>query len=189
MQFPTTPAPSYNIDIIARWNTKKSQYDSGKEQRRSKQVQDLYDVKLKFSRVTLANMVILWNFYQSCKGAAEEFYIYDLAENRAALTGLYVGLTDGTTAIFDLPGKNTSSQSIYLDGVLQGGGYTILTGGGTESADRVSFTVAPGAGKIITADFTGDLRIKCRFKDDAMTRSNFAYQLFTTGIELVGLPV
>jgi len=69
-----------------------------------------------------------------------------------------------------------------------GSGYTILTGGGEESADRVQFDTAPASGVIITATFTGDLRIKCRFKEDKLTRSNFIYRLFRTGVELYGLP-
>jgi hypothetical protein len=113
-------------------------------------------------------------------------YDFDITQS---WQGLYVGIGNGTTTIFDLPGKTTSAQSIYLDGALQGGGYSILVGGGTENADRVSFTSAPSANQIITVDFTGTLRLKCRFKEDSMSKTGFTKALYSTGIELVGLTV
>lgn len=189
MLYPSTPAPSYPVSITARWHNLVSQFDSGKEQRRQKQIQDLYDVVLQYNKLTLTSVGVLWDFYQSCKGTLESFYFYDLTENRRTWVEVYIGIADGITTIYDIPGKNTSSQSIYLDGSLQGSGYTILTGGGTESADRVQFTTAPASGAIITTSFTGDLRIKCRFKEDELTYKNFVYRLFETGLELYGLPV
>ena len=188
MEYPSTPKPCYPIDITPRWQTVVSPFDSGKEQRRSKQVQDLYDVVLTYDKLSLADFDTLWNFYQSCKGKYQTFYYYDQEENRRTWTEVYCGLGDGSTTIFDLPGKNTSGQSVFFNGALQGSGYTILTGGGAESSDRIEFTSAPLAGIIITASFTGDLRIKCRFKEDKLTRRNFIYRLYTTGIELYGLP-
>jgi hypothetical protein len=189
MQYPATPNPSYSIMLIAKWKTVVSQMDSGIEQRRQKQVQDLYDATLTYTRLTLVDMGTLWDFYQSCRGSLISFYLYDLEANRRIWQMVYAGIGDAATLIFDLPGKNTSEQSIYLNGALQGGGYTILTGGGNESSDRVEFTYAPPAGTIITATFMGDFRIKCRFKDDSLTRENFFYILFKTGLDLVGLPV
>ncbi len=189
MLLPTTVNPSYSISITARWKTVVSQYDSGRQQRRQKQVQDIYDANIKYNRLTLANMGILWDFYQSCRGSLYDFYLYDLEENRRAWTDLYVGIGDGATITFDLPGKNTSSRSIKFNGSTQTSGISYSTGTGAESADTVTFTIAPAAGVIVTASFTGDLRIKCHFKEDKLTRENFAYRLFRTGLDLEGLPV
>jgi hypothetical protein len=185
--YPATPKPS-TIALTARWNTVISKFDSGKEQRRTKQTQDLYDVNLTYAAMSLANFTTLWAYYQACKGSYTSFFFFDLVS--AAHVAVYTGLGDGTTDTFDLPGKDTISHYIYLNGALQTAtDYTILTGGGTDNADRVQFDTAPTAGYIITASFTGYLRIKCRFKDDKLTREAFTAKLFHTGLELVGLPV
>lgn len=188
MEYPSTPVPSYSVSITARWKTLITPFDSGKEQRRQKQIQNIYDATLLYNRLALSDIGILWDFYQSCKGSLYAFYYYDLEENRRTWKDEYVAVGDGTTLIFDLSGKNTSAQLIYFNGALQGGGYSILTGGGSESADRVSFTTAPPAGTIITATFNGDLRIYCRFEEDKLSRENFLYRLFKAGLKLHGLP-
>jgi hypothetical protein len=188
MAYPTTPKPS-NVEITPRWNTVISQFDSGKEQRRSKQTQDLYDIKLTYPPMIMSDFTTLWAYYQARKGRCESFYFYDMEESRTTHTAVYVALGDASTLIFDIPGKSTSAQSIYLNSVVQTltTDYTILTGGGTDSADRVSFVSAPGAGVIITATFTGDMRIKCRFKEDKLTREALTYRLYKAGLELEGV--
>ena len=63
----------------------------------------------------------------------------------------------------------------------------ILTGGGDGSADRVDFVTAPATGESISCDFTGKLRINCRFAQDRLSRELFINILFAYGIELRGL--
>jgi hypothetical protein len=96
-------------------------------------------------------------------------------------------LGDGDEDTFDIPGKSTSSQSIYLDGALQGSGYTILTGGGVSSSDRVQFTSPPDIGVEISCSFTGLLRIRCRYAQDKLSREQFLEYMYKTGVELKGL--
>ncbi len=186
-EYPTSPAPSYPVDIDAKWNTLISKFDSGTEQRRQKQIQPLFDVTLTYKLLEQDEMQLLWDFYQERRGSWESFYFYSLESDDWG--ELYVGVGDGSTVTFDLPGKTTSSQSIYIDGALQGAGYSIVTGGGAENSDRVTFSAAPAVNKIITCSFTGYLRIKCRFEQDKLTRSRFQTLLYTTGIKLIGLPV
>ena len=40
---------------------------------------------------------------------------------------------------------------------------------------------------IISCDFTGLMRIRCRFREDAMTKEYMANGLYRTGLELKGL--
>jgi hypothetical protein len=129
--------------------------------------------------------------------------------------GCYIGIGDGTTVTFDIPGKTTSGVTIYKDGVaLRAEGlsdillenddvlttdgtsesiimegpedYTLYSGGGAASSDRVTFTTAPAANVLITCDFTGYLRIRCRFKEE-LSRSAFTAALYQTGIKLKGI--
>lgn len=184
-EFPTTPRPSYPVIIEPEWKTNISTFDSGKEQRRQKWDYPKYNVELTYNVLSSANIQVLWDFYMARKGASEAFYFYDLES--VAHNAQYVGQGDGAIVTFDIPGKSTSSQVIYIDGVPQGSGYTILTGGGSENSDRVQFTAPPAAGGMISCDFTGFLRIRCRFEKDKMSKTAFTASLRQTGLKLKGL--
>ncbi|OPY78295.1 MAG: hypothetical protein A4E65_02318 [Syntrophorhabdus sp. PtaU1.Bin153] len=187
-EYPMTkkPAPD-GFTVSPRWNTVIEKYDSQNEQRKAKLSFAVYDVSLKYNALTLSEIQTLWAFYMARMGSYESFYIYDLAV--MAHTNLCVGIGDGTSNTWDLPGKSTSSQAIYVDGasLSETLEYSILTGGGAESADRVLLVNAPADGAVITCDFTGYLRMKVRFKEDKLNRESFAYFLFHLGLELVGL--
>jgi len=210
--YPIIPVPSWPYDIKVRWNTTVSSFDGGKEQRRQKNLYPKYDVSLTYPVLTEANMQILWSFYQSKKGTYEPFYFYSLEST--TWEGCYIGIGDGVTTTFDIPGRSTSNVIIYQDGVaLRAEGtsdillenddeltaedndtiiregpeeYTLYIGGGAASADRVTFATAPAANDLLTCDFTGYLRIRCRFQEE-LSRSAFTAALYRTGIKLKGL--
>ncbi len=185
-EFPTTPVPFAPLEISANWKTIISGFDSGVEQRRQKQTYPKYDVALTYAALLDADFMTLWNFYQSMKGALKAFYFYTLESSD--WDGLFVGTGDDATVIFDIPGKDTTATLIYINGIaVDSADYTLLTGGGLESADRVQFDTAPAANDIITCDFTGYMRIRCRFENDKMTRTEFAKAVYSTGLRLKGL--
>lgn len=184
-KFPTSPVPQYPLQIISNWKTIVSQFDGGQEQRRRKQDFPTYDVNLVFNALTQSELETLWKFYNARGGAYEAFYFFIPYEE--SHTNLFVGVGDGTKKIFDIPGIITGATKIYFNGILQEAGYEILTGGGVEGADRVSFTNAPTAGIVISCDFLGEQRIKCRFADDKMTKEYFEIAVFKTGLNLKGL--
>lgn len=190
--FPESKVPSYSLFLTPKWQTLISPMGANGEQRTAKQLYPQFDVTVNFAVVPDHDEVmVLWDFYQARKGAYEGFYIYDPrlhASIYPAHTGLYIDTADGSTTTFDIPGRSTSSQTIYVDSVEQTSGITILTGGGSSSSDRVQFTSAPSTGGIITCDFTGIMRIPVRFLHDRQTFEMFATTLFRTGaIELFGL--
>lgn len=184
-QFPETPAPSYPYELTPRWKTVTSVFDSGKEQRRKKELYAKYDVNLNYDLLSDSDFATLWNFYNARCGAYEAFYFYTVES--AAWAGLFVGTGDGSAVTFDIPGKSTSSQKIYINGVEQTTGHTHVVGGGTESSDRITFDTAPAENAIITCDFTGYMRIRCRFEEDKMTKLGFEVALYRTGLKLKGL--
>lgn len=186
-EYPTIPVPAYGFTVTPVWSVKSTPFDFGNEQRSVKQTCAKHDVQLAYPPLSKANMQILWNFYAARNGSVEAFYIYTL--DQADWDNILVGYGDASTTIFDLPGKSSSSQSVYLNGVVMGSGYTILTGGGSESSDRISFTAAPALNDIIACDFTGYMRIRCRF-DGSISRQNFTSLLYQAGsIKLKGLTV
>ncbi len=184
-EFPSTPIPSYALIQAQRYRTTVSAFDGGAEQRRRRQLFPRFDVSLRYEGLTLAEFRTLRQFHQARSGAWEEFYFYALEADD--WTGLYVATGDGTTQIVDLPGKATSDQAIYCDNVEQETGWEILTGGGEASADRVSFTEAPGSGVIVTCDLTGLLRIRCRFAEDNLFSEWYDWDRRRAAVELKGL--
>lgn len=194
-KFPETdPTPNYPLTIIPKWRTIKTPMESGKEQRRTGWVYPQFDVKVTYNALVSSNIQNLYEFYMARQGSYEAFHIYDMALHRSisrSHTGLFVGNGDSTTQTFDLPGRSVSAETIYKDGSSQSTAtYSILTGGGESSSDRVQFTTAavPSTGEVITADFTGYLRMRVRFADDNLPLEMFESNLQRTGqINLVGL--
>ena len=184
-KFPEDVKLSYPLQISPRWRTVVTAFDGGWEQRARKDDFAVYDVTLRIDKVSKTDFLKIWEFYQARKGAYEAFYFF--VPYPDTYKGLYVGVGNGSTTTFDLPGKSTSARSIYLDFALQSSGYSILDGGGAEGADRVQFASAPADGMIISCDFTGLMRIRCRFREDAMTKEYMANGLYRTGLELKGL--
>lgn len=190
--FPESPIPIYPLIVEPEWKTLISGFDGGGEQRRQKQLFPTYNVSVQYDALSASDTQILWDFYMARKGAYEAFYVYDLALMAGiALNhdGQYVGTGDAATDIFDIPGRSTSSQSVYIDNVLQTitTDYSILTGGGESSSDRIDFVSPPAAGAVITVDFTGFLRIRARFAEDKLPRELFMTILFRYGVKLKGL--
>jgi hypothetical protein len=187
----SSPTPLYPLIIEPEFNTLISGFDGGGEQRRKKLLFPKYNVTVEYNPLSIADAKTVWEFYMARKGASEAFYIYDFSLLPATSfnhVGEYCGIGDGSATIFDIPGKSTSSQTIYMDGVDETSNVTILTGGGESNSDRAQFDVAaPASGNIITADFTGFLRMRVRFAEDKMTREAFNYKLFQYGLKLKGL--
>ncbi len=178
--------PSYGTIIDPTWRTQISGFDTGSEQRMSKRQFPIFDFKLKLPKLSKADATLIWAFYNARRGAYEAFYIF--APESDDYVGLFVAEGDATRTTFDLPGKSTSTRTLYRNGAVQSSGFSYLTGGGQGSADRVQFTVAPAVGDIISIDMTCILRVKARFKEDRLPKEYFDFMLYTFGIDLKGLP-
>lgn len=187
-KYPETPVPQFPAEIRELWKTIVTPFDGGAEQRRQKQAFPKYDIDFVYAALRASEIAVLWNFYRSMRGSHGAFYCYFPEVSASFWAGLPVGIGDGIMTIFDLPGRNTSSQIIYNNGsVVDPGDRTILIGGGAEGSDRVEFALAPAENAILTCDFAGFFRNRCRFEDDSMSRHWFQYALFRTGIKLKGL--
>lgn len=184
------PRPEYPLKLTPRWNTHITDIEGGKEERNQKWLFPRYDVEVSYpSWLETWEMQVLYDFYMAQKGAKDAFFIYALSPAGVPMNHKtqYIATADGSTTVFDLPGKYTSSQSIYGNGSPETG-VTILTGGGGGNSDRVQFASAPSAGTVLTCDFRGYLRIRARFGADNLTQELFAAQLFRFGgIMLRGL--
>lgn len=188
--FPETPLPVYPVSIEPEWRTIADEADSGAEQRRQKWLFAKWNASFRYDALTAADLSTHYAFYMARKGSYEPFWYFDPRPSlgmTVAHTDIYVGTGNGSTQTFDLPGKSTSSRTLYVDGVSQSTGFAYLTGGGDGSADRVTFTSAPADGAIITLDFTGILRMRVRFAVDRMSMELFQTVLQRLGVQLKGL--
>lgn len=184
--YPETPAPTFPYVIEPEWRTIVSEFDSGEEQRRQKWTYPHYNVKLSYYGLLSSAVANLYEFYQARKGAYEAFHFFEPTD-ATSHTSVYVGTGNGTSTSFSLPGKETTGRHIYLNG-SETTIVAFTTAGGVDGSDLLKFTSsAPTSTQVITASFVGKLRVRCRFADDKLSKTNFEKQLFSAGIELKGL--
>jgi len=98
---------------------------------------------------------------------------------------LRVGVGDGVTLVFDLPGRQTSAQHVFVNGVEQS--VSISAGAGANGCDRATLGGAPAVGARISCSFFGNRLARVRTREDpgfeAVADPPGAYQLTTTFYE------
>jgi len=165
--------------------------DSGREVRIAQYLQAYYNWEIPFGylnddiNVATADFQIIMGFHELNYGKWQPF-LYDCPNDNdtsqyqaPGTTPSDIGVGDGTTTTFQLSRTmggaphlvyyvNTTNRAavIYLNGVVQGGGYTISTTG------LVTFTTAPGAGVVVSADFQYYFLV--RFDDDSIESETVA---------------
>jgi uncharacterized protein (TIGR02217 family) len=120
-------------------------------------------------------------FFEECQGENASFYFEPTALSPASAQTLGTG--DGTTTTFSFtvtmgggviaPANIDTPPNIYLDGVLQSGGYTVAV---NPLAPTVTFATAPASGVAVSADF--HWYFLCRFDDDSADVEEFLAQLY-----------
>lgn len=174
--------------ITMNFLTLKTPYgQAGKQQASQKWLYPKRDPgPLKYPNIDKANARTLWQFYQARAGAYELFSWFDAFAD--VYVDEYVGTGDGSETVFNLPGKSTSSRTVYVDGISQSEGvdYTFGAAGGPDGEDKITFGSPPDAGQYITISFTGILKVRCRFKSDDLKYETFYNTISKLGIELEG---
>lgn len=195
-KFPSYTTVGYTsplkVSIIFK-NLKSNFDDLGSEKRRRKWLFPKRNITLVYDYITSAKAKIIWDFYKARYGSYEAFNFFFKDED--SYTDEYVGTGDGSTTGFDMPGKETSARSLYVDEELYSeaadatseGDYYIVSEGGADGADNIQFNSIPPIGGRITVDFTGLLKVRCRFKEDNLDYTQIVLRLTTIGITLKGL--
>ena len=181
---------------IINFKTLKSTFDDlGEEQRKQKWLYPKRDLEIQYPFIDKADIETLWQFYIARGGAygAFAFFLPEPEEDYPTYTGEYVGTGDGSTETFNLPGKTTSGRTVYLAGAEQtdGSDYNFTALGGTDGEDQIDFSdsamTPPAEGSRITIDFTGILKVRCRFAEDNMSFDLFWDRVANTGLKFKGL--
>jgi uncharacterized protein (TIGR02217 family) len=173
VQFP--PKVAYGASGGAEFNTSITTTFSGFEQRNVnwQKARGRWDVSTGIK--TKTDMDILQAFFRARYGKAYGFRFKDWSDYQAV--GQTLGTGNGTQTAFQLTKTYTSGAysysrdikkpvtgtvKIYLNAVLQGAGFSVdLTTG------IVTFSAAPGAGVIVSADF--DFDVPVRFDTDTLS--------------------
>jgi uncharacterized protein (TIGR02217 family) len=153
--------PEFSTDIVELF--------SAKEQRNINWSQARARYSVSHGVKTPAQLDELIAFFRARQGRAIGFRFKDWTDYQAA--GQNLGTGNGTVTQFQLVKKYTSGSvtvtrtiskpvnngtlKIYLNAVLQGSGYSV-----NYTTGIVTFTVAPGAGVVVTADFEFDVPVR-----------------------------
>lgn len=157
--------------------------DLGEEQRKQKWLYPRRIINVKHKYVTKTQARQIWEFYKARGGAYEAFNYF--VPEATDYTTEYVGTGDGVTTSFNLPSKDISSRTVYVNGSSISA--TIATGAGADGADLIRFGTAPTAAQRITISFHGRLKIHCRFGEDNMSFEQLYNRMVSAGIKLQGL--
>jgi uncharacterized protein (TIGR02217 family) len=152
-------------------------YLTSRQRRRAR-----YDVSTGIKNRTQATEVI--SFFRARKGRAYGFRFKDWSDYR--VIGQLIGAGNGTQTAFQLTKTYTSggenetrplkkpvsgTVKLYKDGVLQSSGVAV-----DHTTGMVTFTVAPAAGVLITADCEFDVPV--RFDTDRLAIRIQSHELF-----------
>jgi uncharacterized protein (TIGR02217 family) len=167
--------------------------DQGEENRKAKWTYPRRNISVQYSALSKADAQTLWQFYLDRKGSYEAFAFFESTGVGSPYTYSqeYVGTGDSTTAIFNLPAVDSSaSHVVWVDSSSQGSTrYSMSYKGGSDGEDKLTFgtTYIPSSTQKILYDFTGRLKIRCRFAVDNLTFENFYDSIVNKGITLQGL--
>jgi hypothetical protein len=180
--------PDYNYKRKAQSGTEIRSATSGKEWRRKSWPRNKQSFEMAWAMLTDAEAATLRAFYDARQGQWESFTFFDFASrNWTALECDEEGT--GTLTTFTIPGKTTSAQIVYVDGVLEAGAnWAIGVGTGTEGEDQIVFDGGhePASGSIVTITFTGKRRYTARFEGDMEeTTTEFGPSLSATVVEVL----
>jgi len=189
--FPSYSDINYGVTISEemQFKTLISDYDNlGQERRKRKWLYPKRNIVIQYEYISLTDARTIFQFYINRQGRYDAFTFFKVEVE--TFENEYIGTGDDSTVLFNLPCKNSSARTIYVDGVEQTGGgndYTYSALGGTDGCDEIDFISAPASGERITINFTGQLKIRCRFKEDNMSFDTFNNTLRNFGIEFQGL--
>lgn len=147
--------------------------DLGKIQVKRKWLYKRRNLNLNYSKIIDTQFRTLMQFWSDRSGAYNIFTFIFPPTYSDTYESEYVGTGDDSNTVFNLPTKNTSSRTIYVDGSNQteapdatsAGNFYVIEDGGQDGVDSCIFFTAPTSGQRITIDFVGQLAVRTRFME------------------------
>jgi uncharacterized protein (TIGR02217 family) len=183
--FPALPTLGWSVKIAPKFSTATALHVSGRELRAARYASPLWAIELNYDLLRMAapedELQTILGFFEACQGESASFYFEPLA--LSPVSAQMLGSGDGTTTTFAFtvtlggaviaPANIGTPPNIYLDGVLQSGGYTVAA---NPLAPTITFAAAPASGVAVSADF--HWYFLCRFDDDSAGVEEFLAQLY-----------
>jgi uncharacterized protein (TIGR02217 family) len=187
--FPTLAGLGWSVHKAPKFATIVASHVSGREVRDALYQNPIWNFELTFDGLDSSNgsfpglgaysLQSLMGLFLACQGQLGAFLYTDPTDN--AVTGGAIATGDGTTttftfarflgSFFEPVGWVTSVSNVYLNGVNQPSGWSLL------APNSLVFGSAPGSGVAITASFA--YAFQCRFDDDAQDFEQFMQNLWT----------
>lgn len=192
IQFPTDI--SYNSMGGPGFSTEVVSFTGGTESRNQNWARPIERWNVAYGVKAEADVKTLLQFFMVCQGKANGFRFKNWADFEADLPNP-IGTGTGALTTFQLSkrysfaGQNydrkiskpvSGTTTIYLDGVLQGSGWTVSTVTGI-----VTFNSPPGNGVVVSAAF--DFDVPMRFDTDELPVTLSTYKAMSTAVPLVEL--
>ena len=146
----------------------------GKESRKRKWLYPKRSIGLNYNNISDSELQTLLQFERDRDGQYQAFNW--IAYFEEIYIGEYVGTGDDETVLWNLPCKEGSDITVYVDGSEYEEGsdstgadlkdFVITESSGADGLDSITFTTAVSAGYRIIIDFTGRLGVRCRFNEN-----------------------
>lgn len=176
-----TFTPEFGLKEDQEFSTLIFQADSGREKRRSKWSKPIRTLDCWLENENEEAVNSIWEFFKARKGKYDTFWVKFPTSFKVSAETVGIGNDSQTVFNLDYFPVDISSVKVYLNGILQVLGYTV-TNDLTNEVTKITFSVAPGIGVAITADY--EYYIQVRFDDDKLSRELVQYKLYNTTIKL-----
>jgi uncharacterized protein (TIGR02217 family) len=164
--FPSFAGLAWPVKRTPIFNTKIQKAVSARETRIAFMAYPIYKIELTFDYLSLQDWATFGGFFKTRRGKWDSFLFNDVRDNSVTAQGFGTGT--GAATQFQLtralggytePVENLNgTPSIYINGVLQSGTYSI------NSTGLVTFNSAPANGAALT--WTGSFYWRVRFDQD-----------------------
>ncbi len=183
--FPSIDTLAWSVKLSPIFSTGTALHVSGKELRAAKYATPLWAIELNYDllRLVAPNVELqeIIGFFEERLGEDASFYFEPPTLSPVFSQSIGTGDGSSTTFAFGVsigaatvtPANIGTPLNIYLNGVLQSGGYTVNA---NPLAPTVTFATPPASGVAITADF--DWFFVCRFDDDSEDAEEFMATLY-----------
>jgi hypothetical protein len=195
--FPTLSGQGINVTKTPMHSTLIAKHESGREVRVPRYAQTLYQFELTwnvlasggsfaYTAVGANTLEILMDFFNSLQGSFATFLYTDPTDgfqkgvpltpvgNGSLLT---FGFQRALYSLFEPVGYVSAIDAVYWNGVAQVGNWALANPTAAIPYPNLTFTSAPGAGVVVTADF--NWQFVCRSSEDTLGFEEFMGNLWS----------
>lgn len=179
--------PDEGLIVEPSFKTQIVEASSGAEQRLALWSDPRHKFQYKWTKQSNDKSILttIYDFFVARKGRYQSFGLFEF-DAHFQWTTVAIGTATGSLGeTVNSAGRNVTSRSVYLNGVLKTN-YTVGTGTGTNGRDLITNTTpAWTAGQTITETFTGQRWFVVRFDEDSMPMGLFSAKLYETGLKMI----